>query len=98
MFVFANFFDALAQLLDFAITLYIYAVIARAIISWFNADPYNPIVRFLHKITDPVLYHIRRYVPVMGGLDLSPLVLIFALYFLSLFLVSTLHSIAGALR
>lgn len=98
MFVFANIFEALAQLAGLLLTLYMYAVIARAIISWFNVDPYNPIVRFLHKITDPVLYRIQSILPPMGGLDLSPLVLIFGLYFLKIFLVATLMNIAYAFR
>ncbi|MFQ5630059.1 MAG: YggT family protein [bacterium] len=98
MFILANFFEALAKLSELVLTLYMYAVVARAIISWFNVDPYNPIVRFLHKITDPVLYKIRRFIPVMGGLDLSPIVLILGLYFLNIFLVSTLYNFADVFR
>jgi YggT family protein len=73
----------LVRVIDLAVTLYIYVVIARALVSWVNPDPYNPIVRFLHNATEPVLNRIRRWLPVqMGGLDLAPLVLIFGLYFL----------------
>jgi len=63
-------------LLNFLLDIYIFAVIGRAVISWVNADPYNPIVRFLVQITDPLLIRIRRYMPVMGGIDLSPMLLI----------------------
>ena len=59
----AVFILAVARILDLAITVYIYVVIARALISWVNPDPYNPIVRFLHSVTDPVLYRLRRMLP-----------------------------------
>jgi len=98
MFIFANLIQAVAQILDIAITLYIWIVIIRAILSWVNPDPYNPIVRFLYGITDPVLYQIRRFVPVMGGIDLSPIILIFGLLFVKSFLVQTLYDLARVLR
>ena len=99
MLVIANFLDALTVILNFALSAYMWVIIGRAIISWVNADPYNPIVRFLYEITEPVLSRIRRVVPVFGGgLDLSPMLLIVALWFLQLFLVPTLHSLAGTLR
>jgi YggT family protein len=73
----------LAQMIGLIINVYIYIVVARALISWVNPDPYNPIVRFLHNATDPVLYRIRRVLPMtFGGFDFSPLVLLFGLYFL----------------
>ena len=98
MFIFANLIEAIASILNLVITLYIWAVIIRAILSWVNADPYNPIVRFLVTITEPVLYRIRQYLPPMGGIDLSPLVLILVLYFLQSFLVRTLHDLASVMR
>ncbi|MFH1021692.1 MAG: YggT family protein [Pseudomonadota bacterium] len=82
MFVIGNFLGALATLLDFALSAYMWVIIGRAIISWVNADPYNPIVRFLYEITEPLLSRIRRVVPIFGGgLDLSPMLLILALIF-----------------
>ncbi len=69
-------------LLNALLQLYIFIVIGRAVISWVNADPYNPVVRFLVQVTDPPLEYIRRYIPSMGGLDLSPMVLIFAVMML----------------
>jgi len=71
-----------------------WVIIGRAVISWVNADPYNPIVRFLYEITEPLLGRIRRFLPVMGGLDLSPIVLIVAIMFLQSFLVPTLKQMA----
>jgi YggT family protein len=80
--------------LDKALDIYVYIIIGRAIISWVNPDPYNPIVRFLYKATEPVLYRVRRFMPDMGGLDLSPLVVILAIYFIKAFIVKSLYMMA----
>lgn len=95
MFVFSNFLMAVAQLVDFLLTLYMWLIIGRAVISWVNADPYNPVVRFLYEVTEPALARIRGLLPFsMGGMDLSPMVLILAIMFLQSFLVPTLKQIA----
>nr|WP_320010640.1 YggT family protein [uncultured Desulfobulbus sp.] len=98
MFMLGNFLLAIAKLLNVVLSAYIWIVIARAVLSWVNPDPYNPIVRFLHQVTDPVLMRIRRYVPIMGGLDLSPMILILAIVFLQSFLVPTLTQLAMQLQ
>ena len=98
MFMFGNFIKAIADLLNFVLSAYIWIVIARAVISWVNADPYNPVVRFLHQVTDPVLNRIRRFLPAMGGFDLSPMVLILGVIFLQSFLVPTLRQLAAGLQ
>jgi YggT family protein len=99
MFVAGNFVLALARLLEIAITAYIWIIIARALLSWVSPDPYNPIVRFLYRVTEPVLRPIRYRLPTLSmGLDLSPLVLILVLTFLDWFLVSTLRDLALSLR
>jgi YggT family protein len=94
MFVLANFFVAVAGVLNLVLTLYLWIIIARAILSWVNPDPRNPIVRFLHNATEPILYPVRRALPYMGGIDLSPLVVIAVIYFLQIFLVGSLHDLA----
>ena len=74
---------ASAQVVDLVFNLYIFIIIGRAIVSWVNADPYNPIVRFLHSATDPVFYRVRRVLPlVFGGFDLTPIFLLIVLTFL----------------
>lgn len=71
------------DMVNMLFTVYIYIIIARAILSWVNPDPYNPIVRFLHNATDPVLNRIRRVVPLQfSGIDFSPLILLFGIYLL----------------
>ena len=68
----------------FMLQIYMYIMIARALISWVNPDPYNPIVQFLRMVTDPVLRFIRRYVPPIGGaLDLTPMIVVFVIYFIT---------------
>ena len=95
MFVVNNFMSAVAQLLDFLLTVYMWIIIGRAVISWVNADPYNPIVSFLYEATEPVLSRIRRWLPIqLGGIDFSPMLLILALMFLQSFLVQTLRQLA----
>lgn len=98
MFVFANFLDAVAQILNVGLEIYFWILIVRALISWVNPDPYNPIVRFLYSATEPVLYRIRRILPAMGGIDFSPLVAILAIMFLKRFVVATLIDIAFKLK
>lgn len=98
MFVLNNFMMALAQMIDFLLSAYMWIVIGRAVISWVNADPYNPVVRFLYEVTEPVLSRIRRMIPIsMGGIDFSPMILIMGIMFLQSFLVPTLKQMARAM-
>jgi len=98
MFVISNFLNSIATLLDFVLSAYMWIVIGRAVISWVNADPYNPIVRFLREVTDPVLNRIRRYIPAYGGgIDFTPMILILLIIFLRSFLVPTLHNMAASI-
>lgn len=95
MYVFSNFLMAVASLIDFLLTAYMWVIIGRAIISWVNADPYNPIVRFLYEATEPLLSRIRKILPLtMGSIDFSPVILIMAIMFLQSFLVPTLKQMA----
>ncbi len=87
-----------AQMINMIITVYIYIIVARAIISWVNPDPYNPIVRFLHNATDPVLYRIRRLIPLqLGGIDFSPIILLFGVYLLQRVVIVLLTRLAYSL-
>jgi YggT family protein len=87
MLILGNLLISVAKISDMLLTLYMYMIIGSAILSWVNPDPYNPIVRFLHRATDPVLDRIRSKMPYMGGVDLSPLAVILAIYFLQNFIV-----------
>jgi YggT family protein len=95
MFVVGNLLEALATVIYYVLTIYMWIIIARAVISWVNPDPYNPIVRFLYSITDPVLLAIRRRLPLsFGGIDFSPILVILAIIFLQKFLVGSLYDLA----
>jgi YggT family protein len=99
MFVLGNFFGAIALVLHYALWLYMWIIIARAVISWVSPDPYNAIVQFLYRATEPVLEPIRRRLPSGGfNIDFSPLIAILAIYFLDHFLVGSLQGIASRLR
>lgn len=97
MYILGHFLKAIALILDIVIFGYMWIVIARAILSWVSPDPYNPIVRFIHNITEPVLYPIRKRIPLFaGGIDLSPIIVILACYFLQIFLVNSLMDLSAS--
>lgn len=99
MFVFGNLVEALAKLLDLAVWAYWWIIVARAVVSWVNADPWNPLVRFLTRATEPVLAPIRRRLPTYRlGVDLSPVIAILALAFIQWFLIASLRDLAWRLR
>lgn len=99
MFVLSNLLMAFAKILDIVLSTYMWIIIARAVLSWVNPDPYNPIVRFLYSITEPVLYAIRRRIPAsFGGIDFSPMIIILVLLFLQNFLIPSLKEMALVLR
>ncbi|EPR31606.1 protein of unknown function YGGT [Alkalidesulfovibrio alkalitolerans DSM 16529] len=91
-----NFLGAIASVLSMVLTLYFWIVIISAVLSWVNPDPYNPIVRTLRNLTEPVFYRIRRTFPfvVISGIDLSPIVVILGIQFLERFVVASLASFA----
>src|SRR5262245_23953632 len=94
-----NFTIALVGVIETLINIYSLVLLVAIIASWVNADPYNPIVRFLRGATEPLLMRVRRAMPfvVVGAFDLSPLVVMLALQFLGTFLVRTLMDFAGQL-
>ncbi len=99
MFIISNFLQAVAVILHYGLTIYMWLVIARAVISWVNPDPYNPIVRFLYQTTEPVLYQVRRYLPLpQVGLDISPIIVFIIIIFLDNFIVKTISEIAMRLH
>lgn len=98
MFVLGNFLISIAHLVEMLITILYWLVIVRALVSWVNPDPFNPIVRFLCRSTDPILAPIRKFLPTLGPIDISPIIAFFILYFLKIFIVSTLVDLGMKLR
>jgi YggT family protein len=99
MFILSNFLVAIAKVLDIVLVIFMWIVIARAILSWVSPDPYNPIVRFINNVTEPVLYPIRKRIPInFGGIDFSPILVILAVIFLQKFVVNSLYGLALSMR
>ncbi len=99
MFVLGNFIAAAAHIIDIALTIYMWIIIIRAVLSWLNPDPYNPIVRLLYQVTEPVMALVRRWIPLRGmGIDFSPMIILLAIVFLQSFLVKSLLQLSYYFR
>jgi YggT family protein len=81
----------LGKVLGLALDVYMWIIVIRALLSWVNPDPFNPIVRMLHKLTEPVLRPLRRIIPLCSvGLDFSPFLVILGIIFIRSFLITSL--------
>jgi YggT family protein len=98
MFVLGNLIIAVAKIIGIVLDIYMWIIIARAIISWVNPDPYNKIVQFLYRATEPVLAPVRRLIPLRIAIDISPVIVLLVIYFLNMFLVSSMIELAMALK
>ncbi|OIO37731.1 MAG: hypothetical protein AUJ72_04025 [Candidatus Omnitrophica bacterium CG1_02_46_14] len=99
MFVMGNFINALAQVLSFIMDALWWLIIIRALLSWVSPDPNNPIVQFIERMTEPILYPLRQIVPIYKiGLDISPILAILILYFLKIFVIQTLIGLSLRLQ
>jgi len=98
MFLLANFLQAVALVLNYVLIFFMWLIVARAVLSWVNPDPYNPIVRFIHNVTEPVLHRVREKIPVdFGGIDFAPIIVFLAIIFLRKFVVDSLIILAAHL-
>ena len=98
MYIVGYFLKAVANVLNIVLWLYMWIIIARAVLSWVSPDPYNPIVRFIHNVTEPVMYKVRSKIPVsFGGIDFSPIIVILLIYFLQIFVVQSLERFSHSL-
>ena len=98
MYSIGYFLLAVANVIDWILVFVMIVVIARAVLSWVNPDPFNQIVRFIHNVTEPVLHPIRSKIPVnFGGIDLSPVIVILGILFLRTFLINTLLRLGRSL-
>lgn len=98
MFILGNFIYAISYVLSVLLEIYMWIIVIRAIISWVNPDPYNPIVRALHSLTEPVLRPIRRVIGFGMGIDISPMIAILGILFIKYFLIASLRDIAIRLK
>ena len=93
MFVLSNFIHALATVLDIVLTVLYWLILFRALISWVSPDPFNPIVQFLNRVTEPILEPLRRVLPPMP-IDISPILAFLGIIFIRTFLVTSLNELA----
>ena len=100
MFVLGNIIFAIARVMDTLLTLYFWVVIISALLTWVRPDPYNPVVRTLNALTEPVLYRIRKWLPFtyISGLDLSPIVVLIAIQLVQSIVVRSLFQYAAMLQ
>jgi len=98
MYIIGYLLMAIAKVLDVVMNIFLFIVIARAVLSWVSPDPFNPIVRFINNVTEPVLYPIRTRLPVhFGGIDLSPIIVFLGIIFIRTFVVNTLMQMSASL-
>lgn len=99
MFIVSNFITALAHVLSVVLTFCYWLILIRALISWVNPDVHNPIVQFLYKTTEPILYPIRKMLPfsLKMSIDISPIVAFLLIMFLRSFLIQSLFDLASRL-
>lgn len=94
MFVFGNLFSTIGSILNMLLSLYLWIIIARVVFSWVRPDPYNPLVRTICRLVDPVTYWISKIIPTrVGMIDFAPFILMLVIMFLKEFLVKTLFDI-----
>ena len=99
MFVIGNFLEGVAWVLGNALTLYMWVIIIRALVSWVSPDPHNPVVQILYRLTEPVLGPLRRHLPIGSmGVDFSPLVVMGIIMLLQYALVRNLYELASRLH
>jgi len=99
MIVLPNLIKAIAVVLDTVLTLYFWIVLISAVLSWVRPDPYNPIVKTLHVLTEPVYYRIRKYLPFtyIAGIDFSPIIVLLAIKLVEIAVVNSLYQYAARL-
>ena len=99
MFIIGNLILAITGVLDIILGVYKWIIIIAAVVSWVSPDPYNPIVRFLYLVTEPVLRPIRRIIGYrLGPIDISPLVAILIIIFIQRFFITTLTELAYKIK
>jgi YggT family protein len=90
MIALGNLLMAIAGMLATVINIFYFLIIGAVILSWVSPDPRNPIVQFIYNTTEPIFSKVRKYVRPVGMLDLSPIVVLLALYFINAFIVASL--------
>jgi YggT family protein len=94
MFVFGHFVNGVAYILDILLNIYFWIILIRAVLSWIQPNPYNPLVRTIYKLVDPVTFRISRIIPTrLGMIDFAPFILMILIVFLQRFLIRSLFDL-----
>ena len=88
---------SIAELLQLAIYIFLFSILIQVVMSWINPGSYNPVLSLLYSLNEPLLTPARRLVPPIGGLDLSPIVVMVALQLAAILFVGPLRQLAGML-
>lgn len=96
--ILGNFIIALSNIVDFALTLYSFLVIAAAVLSWISPPLYHPAVRFIYRVTEPALKPIRRLLPLRLPIDISPLILLILIYLIQNVLILSLKELGYRIK
>jgi YggT family protein len=99
MFVFGNFVTGIAYVVDMLLNIYFWIILIRAVLSWIQPNPYNPLVRIICKLVDPVTYKISRIIPTrIGMIEFAPFILMITIVFLQRFLVRSLFDLGARMN
>lgn len=94
MFVFGNFVTGIAYVVDMLLNIYFWIILIRTVLSWLQPNPYNPLVRIIYNLVDPVTYKISRMIPTrVGMIDLAPFILMILIVFVQRFFVRSLFDL-----
>ena len=85
---------ALAEVLATFINIFLFAIIIQVILSWVNTGGYNPVIGLIQTLSEPVMRPIRKFIPPLGGLDLTPLFASLGLMFIKMLLIPPIVFIA----
>jgi len=84
----------IARIVDIILEIYLWIIVVRAILSWVRPNPFNPVVRFIYALVDPISFRIAKIIPTrIGMVDIAPLILIIMVMVLQKFLVEMLYRI-----
>ena len=89
---------SITQLIELTLNIYFYAIIIRALLSWVGPSVYNPAISLLFSLTEPVMATSRRLLPITGGIDLSPIVVIMAIKLIRMLILPPLQNLALVLN
>lgn len=100
MILFSNALAAVASLIGFALKLYFWVVLLSAVLSWVRPDPYNPVVRVIRQLTEPVFFRVRKLLPFTytSGIDFSPIIVLAAIELIDSVVIKTMLQYSASMH